>query len=112
MGLDSLLAKLSAQPATSATAPENQALRLQTQLSLGCTSATPATSQNIKVEDKTDLPRKAPEPEATTKPKKRQVTCRAFKITRIHAVTRAELCLDRQGPHCGKCELRQTDSNH
>ena len=54
----------------------------------------------VQVEDK-------PIPPPTTKPKKRQVSCRAFKVTRIHAVTRAELCLNRQGPHCGGCELHQ-----
>ena len=51
-------------------------------------------------------PNEPPTP-PSTRPKKRQVSCRAFKITKIHAVTRAELCLDCQGPHCSQCELRQ-----
>ena len=109
MGLDSLLAKLSGQIVTSVTSPENQPLHLQAALSLGVTPVTFVTSENIKAEDKTGLPRQGPEPEATNKPKKRQVSCWAFKFTRIHAVTRAELCLDRQGSHCENCELRQNE---
>ena len=48
------------------------------------------------------------EPPPTIRPKKAQVSCRAFSVTGIHAITRAELCRESQGEHCGKCELRQT----
>ena len=51
------------------------------------------------------------DPTPATRPKKKQTSCRAFKVTGIHAVTSAKHCLDRQGPHCGKCQLRQTDLN-
>lgn len=107
MGLDSLLAKLSGQIVTHVTPPGNQTLHLKTPLPLSVTLVTPVTPENIKADGKTDLPGQSPEPEATTKPKKQQVSCRAFKVTRIHAVTKAKHCLDRQGPHCGDCELRE-----
>jgi hypothetical protein len=37
---------------------------------------------------------------------KRQISCRAFLITRILMATKSEHCLDRQGDHCSDCVLR------
>jgi hypothetical protein len=37
---------------------------------------------------------------------KRQVSCRAFAITKVLMATKPGHCLDRQGDHCGDCVLR------
>jgi len=44
---------------------------------------------------------------ATAPARKRQISCRAFAITKILMATKPGHCLDRQGDHCGDCELRQ-----
>ena len=43
---------------------------------------------------------------APPKPPKRQISCRASKITKILMSTRPDLCLTSQGDYCGDCELR------
>lgn len=44
---------------------------------------------------------------ATAPAGKRQISCRAFEVTRILMATKPGHCLDRQGDHCGNCVLRQ-----